>query len=71
VASFQITCCRASARVDFRLSPEGELHILEVNALPGITPRSDMTLMAKAEGWSHAELVASVLEAALKRYHLS
>jgi D-alanine-D-alanine ligase len=71
VASFQITGCRDYARVDFRLSPEGELHILEVNALPGITPRSDMTLMAKAEGWSHAELVASVLEAALKRYHLS
>ncbi len=70
-ATFQITGCRDYARVDFRLTPKGELYILEINALPGITPRSDMTMMAKAEGQSHAQLVAGVLEAALKRYRLS
>jgi D-alanine-D-alanine ligase-like ATP-grasp enzyme len=48
-----------------------DLHILEINALPGITPRSDMTMMAKAEGRTHSELVASVLAAALRRYRLS
>jgi D-alanine-D-alanine ligase len=70
-ATFQITGCRDYARVDFRLNPRGELYILEINALPGITPRSDMTMMARAEGLTHAELVASVLKAALKRYRLS
>jgi D-alanine-D-alanine ligase len=70
-ATFEVTGCRDYARVDFRLTPEGQLYILEINALPGITPRSDMTLMAKAEGKTHAELVASVLEAALKRCGLS
>ena len=70
-ASFQITGCRDYARVDFRLTPAGELFILEINALPGITPRSDMTMMAKAAGQTHAQLVASVLEAALRRYRLS
>jgi D-alanine-D-alanine ligase len=69
--SFQITGCRDYARVDFRLTAGGELYILEINALPGITPRSDMTMMAKAEGRTHAQLVASVLNAALKRYRLS
>ena len=71
LATFQITGCRDYARVDFRLSPTGEIFILEINALPGITPRSDMTMMAKAEGRTHAQLVASVLTAALKRYRLS
>jgi len=49
-ATFEVTGCRDYARVDFRLTPEGEIFILEINALPGITPRSDMTMMAKAEG---------------------
>jgi D-alanine-D-alanine ligase len=70
-ATFQITGCRDYARVDFRLTPSGELYILEINALPGITPRSDMTMMAKADGQTHAGLVAGVLGAALKRYRLS
>jgi D-alanine-D-alanine ligase-like ATP-grasp enzyme len=43
---------------------------LEINALPGITPRSDMTMMAKASGQSHEQLVAAVLTAALKRCRL-
>jgi D-alanine-D-alanine ligase len=70
-ATFQITGCRDYARVDFRLAPNGDLYILEINALPGITPRSDMTMMAKAEGRTHPQLVASVLAAALRRYQLS
>ena len=70
-AAFAVTGCRDYARVDFRVTDDGRVFILEINGLPGITPRSDMTLMAKAEGQSHAELVASVLTAAMRRYRLS
>jgi D-alanine-D-alanine ligase len=70
VATFSVTGCRDYGRVDFRLTPDGRLSILEINALPGITPRSDMTLMAKATGQSHEQLVAAVLKAALKRCRL-
>lgn len=65
---FKVTGCRDFARVDFRLTDAGQPYILEINGLPGITPRSDLTLMAEAEGWTHADLVCSVLDAALKRY---
>jgi D-alanine-D-alanine ligase len=70
LACFELTGCRDFARVDFRLTPAGQPFILEINALPGITPRSDMAAMAKAEGKTHGELVASVLRAALRRYRL-
>jgi D-alanine-D-alanine ligase len=70
VATFEVTGCRDYARVDFRLTPGGELYILEINGLPGITPRSDMTMMVKAEGQTHAQLVAAVLDAALRRCRL-
>jgi D-alanine-D-alanine ligase len=69
-AAFAVTGCRDYARVDFRLTPDGRLFILEINALPGITPRSDLTIMARAQGQTHPELVASVLQAALRRYGL-
>jgi len=70
VETFAVTGCRDYGRVDFRLTPEGQLYILEINALPGITPRSDMTTMAKALGLTHEQLVAAVLKAALKRCRL-
>jgi D-alanine-D-alanine ligase len=68
--TFRVTGCRDYCRVDFRLTPEGNLSILEINGLPGITPRSDLTLMAAKVGISHAEMVAMVLRAALKRYNM-
>jgi len=68
--TFLVTGCRDYARVDFRIDPSGQPYILEINGLPGITPRSDLTLMAQAEGWTHGELVRAVLNAARLRYNL-
>lgn len=66
--TFHITGCRDFARVDFRMDDHDRLFILEINALPGIAPRSDLTLMAEAEGWTHGDLVRAVLNAGLTRY---
>lgn len=58
-------------RVDFRLDRRTGLpQILEINALPGITPISDLTLCAEAEGWTHARLVVAVMDAAVRRLGL-
>ena len=65
---FLVTGCRDFARVDFRVTDQGQPYILEINGLPGITPNSDLTLMAQAENLTHADLVCNVLDAALKRY---
>jgi D-alanine-D-alanine ligase len=66
--TFLVTGCRDYARVDFRLNERNQPFILEINGLPGITPHSDLTLMAQAEGWTHGDLVRAVLDAGLKRY---
>jgi D-alanine-D-alanine ligase len=44
------------SRVDFRLTPEGELLCLEANALPGMTATSLLPQSAAAVGISFAEL---------------
>ncbi len=72
VETMRVTNTLDFARIDFRLdkNDNNQPYILEINSLPGITPISDLTLMAEAEGWSHARLVYAVFEAALKRYGL-
>ena len=45
--------------------------MIEINSLPGMTPISDPTLMAEAEGWTHADLVNAVVNVAAKRYGLT
>jgi D-alanine-D-alanine ligase len=59
--------CRDVARVDFRLRDDVP-YFLEVNPLPGLNPQtSDLPIMAKMLGWSHARLIEAILDAALER----
>jgi D-alanine-D-alanine ligase len=72
VETFRACGCLDVARVDFRLDTRNHLQpmILEINALPGLTSISDLTLCAQAEGWTHYRLLQAVFNAALKRYKL-
>jgi len=60
------------ARVDFRLDKHDhdKPYVIEINSLPGMTPISDLTLMAAAEGWTHADLINAVVNAAARRHGL-
>lgn len=60
--------CRDVARVDFRMTPEGELYVLEINPLPGLTPDfSDLVIIGKAIGIDYKSLVGEILAGALAR----
>lgn len=58
------------ARVDLRLDERDVPYVLEINALPGIAPTSDMAIMMASSGRSYPTLVGSVLAAAVKRLGL-
>jgi D-alanine-D-alanine ligase len=59
--------------VDFRLDKHenDKPYVIEINSLPGMTPISDLTLMAEAEGWTHADLINAVVNTAARRYGLT
>jgi D-alanine-D-alanine ligase len=59
--------CRDYARVDLRLSEEGEPYCLEVNTLPGMTELSLVPMAAKAAGLGFEELVERIARAAAAR----
>jgi len=65
---FEVLGCRDFARVDFRVSAEGLPYFIEINPLPGLGTHSDLFIMATKMGWSHPQLIGSILDAALRRY---
>ena len=62
--AFRALDCRAMGRVDFRMNPEGELFILEVNTIPGFTATSLMPKAAKAHGIEFPELCDRIMKMA-------
>ncbi len=57
--------CRHFSRVDLRMSPEGALHVLEVNTIPGFTSHSLLPKAAAAAGLDFTALVERIAEMAL------
>jgi D-alanine-D-alanine ligase len=73
-AAFRVTGCRDWARIDLRLDSENGVHVLEVNALPGILPDPEQNSCypkaARAAGVSFDDAILAVVEAARTRYGL-
>jgi D-alanine-D-alanine ligase len=68
---YKLLGCRDFARIDFRLSPAGELYFIEINPLPGLAPGySDYPMIAAFQGVSYEALVQGVLLSALRRIGL-
>src|SRR6202011_4365527 len=68
--AFRVLGCRDVSRVDFRLR-QGVPYFLEVNPLPGLNPQtSDLVIMADLVGWTHAQLIQRILDAALDRHRI-
>jgi D-alanine-D-alanine ligase len=62
--TYKLLGCRAFARVDLMLEADsGELYVLEVNPIPGLTETSLLPQAAEAAGISFDDLVAKVLAA--------
>ncbi|MEM1515265.1 MAG: ATP-grasp domain-containing protein [Candidatus Bathyarchaeia archaeon] len=74
VKTFEALNCRDVCRIDIRLDHEGVPRVLEVNPLPGLMPdpraHSCLPEAARAAGFTHDELICTILWQALKRYGL-
>ena len=65
--TYRLLGCSAFARVDLMLDPEGELTVLETNAIPGLTETSLLPQAAEAAGLTFDQLIGRILELALVR----
>jgi D-alanine-D-alanine ligase len=64
--AFRTLGCAGTARVDFRLTEEGNLFCLEVNTIPGMTETSLVPMAAKSAGMGYEKLVETLLELAVE-----
>jgi D-alanine-D-alanine ligase len=67
LAVFELLGCRGFARVDLMLEEgSGELYVLEVNAIPGLTETSLLPQAAEAAGIDFDQLISRIVEMALQ-----
>ena len=59
--AFQAVGCRGVSRVDFRVTPEGQPYVLEINTIPGFTATSLLPKAAAKMGLSFSALCAKLL----------
>jgi D-alanine-D-alanine ligase len=63
---WQVFQLRGYARVDFRVDPDGQPWILEINTNPCLSPDAGFAAAAAQAGWSLDQVVAAVLADALR-----
>jgi D-alanine-D-alanine ligase len=63
-ASFDAVGCRGIARVDFRVTDDGRMYVLELNTSPGMTGHSLVPKAAAKVGLDFAHLCDRVVRSA-------
>jgi D-alanine-D-alanine ligase len=60
--------CRDAGRVDLRADAHGQLHVMELNPLPGLHPQhSDLPILCNALGLPYRELIGRIMTSACQR----
>ena len=67
VRVFEAVDGKGLARVDFFVTPSGELVVNELNTMPGFTPISMFPKCWVASGLSYGDLITELIEAGLRR----
>lgn len=68
IAAFQALRLRDYARIDLRVSPNGEVYVIEVNPNCYLERESEFARAAKESGLEYPALVERIIELALARY---
>ncbi|MBL9216555.1 MAG: D-alanine--D-alanine ligase [Opitutaceae bacterium] len=69
--AFAACGCRDYARVDFMLSADGELYLLEINTLPGMKDTSLLPMSARCVGLDFIALCRDLVAPAVERFRLA
>ena len=67
MAAHRALGCRAFSRVDMMMNGRGDIFVLEVNTIPGMTERSLLPMAASVDGLSFSKLCVELIEYALRK----
>ena len=67
LAAYQAVKLRDYGRIDMRLTPKGEVYVIEANPNPWLSSRQEFAMAAKASGRSYSELIDEIVQMAIAR----
>lgn len=67
LAAYRAVKLRDYGRIDMRLTPEGDVYVIEANPNPWLSSKHEFAMAAKKSGRSYTQLIADILELALDR----
>jgi len=68
VAAYRAVKLRDYGRIDMRLTPEGEVYVIEANPNPWLSSKHEFVMAAKKSGRSYTELIRTIVDSAIDRY---
>jgi len=68
IAAYRAVKLRDYGRIDMRLTPKGEVYVIEANPNPWLSSKHEFAMAAKASGLSYTQLIGEILGLALTRY---
>lgn len=69
--TYRAVDCKDVGRVDFRVNPQGQPFVLEINPIPALNPQDVFGVVAKTMRWSYSQIIGYIVAATIKRYHLN
>ena len=67
VQAYQVVGCRDAARLDLRMDKHGQLQLMEINPLSGLSNHSALPILARNAGLSFEMLIETILQGAIER----
>jgi D-alanine-D-alanine ligase len=67
VAAYRAVKLRDYGRIDMRLTPEGEVYVIEANPNPWLSSKHEFAMAAKKSGRSYTQLIGEIVQMALDR----
>ena len=68
LAAYHAVKLRDYGRIDMRLTPKGEVYVIEANPNPWLSSKQEFAMAAKASGRSYAQLIGEIVDMAMQRY---
>jgi D-alanine-D-alanine ligase len=68
VDAFRALKLRDYARIDMRLTPDGNIYVIEANPNPWLASTAEFCMASKASGRSYTDTIGAIVENAVQRY---
>lgn len=67
LAAYRAVKLRDYGRIDMRLTPEGDVYVIEANPNPWLSSKHEFAMAAKKSGRSYTELIGEIVDMAAVR----